>query len=186
MLNAYVEDMLQEMVNGFQLTLHSADYTWAVPSGNEFPNEAIRTVFESGVQRCVASMWGPTIQCSGDVKDQAYMQKFSLDIYALGLQGANTKTERDATKMIDLVGEAQRYVSEKRSLFGAYQNRLEHTFSIRSQMEEDTTAAESRIRDTDMAEAMVNLSKQNILANFGEMMMAQNRQNSQSVLSLLS
>ena len=88
--------------------------------------------------------------------------------------------------MIDLVGEAQRYVSEKRSLFGAYQNRLEHTSSIRSQMEEDTTAAESRIRDTDMAEAMVNLSKQNILANFGEMMMAQNRQNSQSVLSLLS
>lgn len=186
MLNAYAKNLVNDMVSGFQLTLHAADYTWAVPAGDERANQAVRTVFESVVQKSVGAMWGPKIQCSSDSGDQAYLKKFSLDVYALGMQSANTKTEEDATQMIDLVGKAQQYVSEKRSLYGAYQNRLEHTYAIRSQMEEDTTAAESRIRDTDMATEMVNLSKQNILASFGEAMMAQTRQNSQLVLSLLS
>ncbi|MDD7333727.1 MAG: flagellin [Lachnospiraceae bacterium] len=114
------------------------------------------------------------------------MSKFALDVYALGLQSANTKTAEESTRLIDLVGEAQKYVSAKRSLFGAYQNRLEHTYAIRSQMKEDTTAAESRIRDTDMAEEMVAYSANKVLLQAGQSMIAQANQQGDGVLRLLA
>ena len=76
-------------------------------------------------------------------------------------------------------------VSTMRSALGALQNRLEHTVSNLDNISENTSSAESRIRDTDMAEEMVNYSKNNILAQAGQSMLAQANQSTQGVLSLL-
>ena len=76
-------------------------------------------------------------------------------------------------------------VSEQRSKLGAIQNRLEHTIANLDNIAENTQSAESRIRDTDMAEEMVEYSKNNILAQAGQSMLAQANQSTQGVLSLL-
>ena len=76
-------------------------------------------------------------------------------------------------------------VSEQRSKLGAIQNRLEHTIANLDNIAENTQSAESRIRDTDMAEEMVEYSKNNILTQAGQSMLAQANQSTQGVLSLL-
>ncbi|MBQ2983146.1 MAG: flagellin, partial [Lachnospiraceae bacterium] len=75
--------------------------------------------------------------------------------------------------------------SKQRSDLGAVQNRLEHTINNLDNVVENTTAAESRIRDTDMAEEMVKYSNVNILAQAGQAMLAQANHSNQGVLSLL-
>ena len=76
-------------------------------------------------------------------------------------------------------------VSEARSNLGAIQNRLEHTINNLDNVVENTTSAESAIRDTDMATEMVRYSNNNILAQAGQSMLAQANQSKQGVLSLL-
>ena len=86
---------------------------------------------------------------------------------------------------VGLQDSAARIVSEQRSLFGAYQNRLEHAALINDNTAENTTAAESLIRDTDMASEMVKFSKSNILSQAGQSLLAQANQSNQGILSLL-
>ncbi len=76
-------------------------------------------------------------------------------------------------------------VSQQRAVFGAVQNRFEHTLSAMSVYQENLVAAESRIRDVDMAEEMVNLTKEQILMQAGQAMLAQANQSPSSVLQLL-
>jgi flagellin len=90
-----------------------------------------------------------------------------------------------ATYAIDAIADAVAKVSAQRSALGAIQNRLEHTIANLDNIVENTTAAESRIRDTDMAEAMVEYSKNNILQQAGQSMLAQANQATQGVMSLL-
>ena len=103
----------------------------------------------------------------------------------IGVSGLKVNTEDDATGAIDTISEAIQKVSSQRSALGAVQNRLEHTISNLDNVVENTTSAESRIRDTDMAEEMVNYSKNNILQQAGQSMLAQANQANQGVLSLL-
>ena len=84
-----------------------------------------------------------------------------------------------------IVQKALDYVSTQRSQLGAVQNRLEHTIANLDTTVENTDAAESRIRDTDMAKEMVEYSKNNILVQAGQSMLAQANQSTQGVLSLL-
>jgi flagellin len=86
---------------------------------------------------------------------------------------------------IEKFKDALEYVSKERSRMGAYQNRLEHTIANLDNVVENTTAAESRIRDTDMAAEMVRFSAVNILSQAGQSMLAQANQTNQGVLSLL-
>ena len=116
--------------------------------------------------------------------------KITVDIDAmssagLGIKGINVSTEQNATYSIDAIADAISQVSSQRSALGAVQNRLEHTINNLDNVVENTTSAESRIRDTDMAEEMVNYSKNNILAQAGQSMLAQANQSNQGVLSLL-
>ncbi len=90
-----------------------------------------------------------------------------------------------AGSAMDMIQSAINVVSEQRSALGAIQNRLEHTIANLDNISENTQAAESRIRDTDMAEEMVEYSKNNILAQAGQSMLAQANQATQGVLSLL-
>ena len=94
-------------------------------------------------------------------------------------------TQAGAKAAISLITKAIAKVSSQRSSLGAIQNRLEHTIKNLDNIVENTTAAESAIRDTDMASAMVKYSTQNILAQAGQSMLAQANQSTQGVLSLL-
>jgi flagellin len=97
----------------------------------------------------------------------------------------NGSTDANALAAIDSIKEAIQQVSTQRSALGAVQNRLEHTIANLDNVVENTTAAESQIRDTDMATEMVRYSNNNILAQAGQAMLAQANQANQGVLSLL-
>ena len=99
--------------------------------------------------------------------------------------GARVDDYKAANNTITKVQDAINKVSTQRSALGALQNRLEHTVANLDNVSENTSSAESRIRDTDMAEEMVNYSKNNILAQAGQSMPAQANQSTQGVLSLL-
>ena len=105
----------------------------------------------------------------------------------LGIQGLNVSDDsgKAATYAIDAISDALQKVSDQRSSLGAIQNRLEHTIDNLDNVVENTTSAESRIRDTDMADEMVKYSKNNILTQAGQSMLAQANQSTQGVLSLL-
>ena len=92
---------------------------------------------------------------------------------------------KTANATLSAVQTAINKVSTQRSALGALQNRLEHTVANLDNVSENTSSAESRIRDTDMASEMVNYSKNNILAQAGQSMLAQANQSTQGVLSLL-
>ena len=124
--------------------------------------------------------------------DADMTNKITVDIETmnssyLGIKGLNVNDDSGiaGTYAIDAISDALQKVSEQRSSLGAVQNRLEHTIDNLDNVVENTTTAESRIRDTDMAEEMVNYSKNNILAQAGQSMLAQANQSNQGVLSLL-
>ena len=124
--------------------------------------------------------------------DADMTNKITVDIETmnssyLGIKGLDVNDDSGiaATYAIDAISDALQKVSEQRSSLGAVQNRLEHTIDNLDNVVENTTTAESRIRDTDMASEMVNYSKNNILAQAGQSMLAQANQSTQGVLSLL-
>jgi flagellin len=93
--------------------------------------------------------------------------------------------QASAETAITNIDAAVKTVSDQRAALGAVQNRLEHTINNLTATNENITAAESRIRDVDMANEMVNYTKQNILAQASTAMLAQANQMPQSVLQLL-
>ncbi|MDE7060661.1 MAG: flagellar hook protein [Lachnospiraceae bacterium] len=110
------------------------------------------------------------------------MSAKGLGVNGLRVDGADDSNALDA---IETIKSALATVSAQRSELGAAQNRLEHTIANLDNIVENTTSAESSIRDTDMAEEMVRYSKSNILAQAGQSMLAQANQSNQGVLSLL-
>ena len=125
------------------------------------------------------------VGADADMTNKITVNIDSMNSAGLGVKGIKADTEQDATYAIDAIADAISTVSSQRSSLGAVQNRLEHTINNLDNVVENTTSAESRIRDTDMAEEMVNYSKNNILAQAGQSMLAQANQSNQGVLSLL-
>ena len=111
----------------------------------------------------------------------------SMDSKGLGVADINVADDsgNSATYAIDAIENAIKTVSKQRSALGAVQNRLEHTIKNLDNVVENTTSAESQIRDTDMATEMVKYSNANILSQAGQSMLAQANQSNQGVLSLL-
>ena len=136
---------------------------------------------------------GKTLQVgTANVDAQRITIKISaMDASTLGVKagdatnGVDLTTQTNAQKAITKITQAIARVSAQRSDLGAVQNRLEHTISNLDNVVENTTAAESQIRDTDMAKTMVEYTKNNILAQAGTSMLAQANQSTQNVLSLL-
>ena len=110
------------------------------------------------------------------------MSAETLGVKDLKVDGAD---DTNALNAIETIKAALNKVSDQRSALGAVQNRLEHTISNLDNVVENTTSAESQIRDTDMATEMVKYSNNNILAQAGQAMLAQANQSNQGVLSLL-
>ena len=111
----------------------------------------------------------------------------NLSASGLGVNGLRVDGDNgdNATAAIDTIAAALQKVSDQRASLGAIQNRLEHTINNLDNVVENTTSAESAIRDTDMATEMVKYSNNNILAQAGQAMLAQANQSNQGVLSLL-
>ncbi len=128
--------------------------------------------------------------------DSTSNNKISLEIQSMSAKGiglldangelrVDGKDSTNADKAIDTIANAIQRVSTQRSALGAVQNRLEHTINNLDNVVENTTSAESAIRDTDMATEMVKYSNNNILSQAGQAMLAQANQSNQGVLSLL-
>ena len=127
------------------------------------------------------------VGADADMTNKIIVDVNAMDAAYLGIKGLNIAddTGAAATYAVDAISDALAKVSEQRSALGAVQNRLEHTIANLDNVVENTTASESRIRDTDMAEEMVEYSKNNILAQAGQSMLAQANQATQGVLALL-
>lgn len=125
------------------------------------------------------------IQCSGSKEDGLTIEIEKMNAKYLKIDDVDVSTQNGAKGALEKITDASAHVSAMRSDLGAYQNRLEHAYANNENKAENTTAAESRIRDTDMAAEMVKLSTQNILQQAGESMMAQANQSTQGVMSLL-
>ena len=109
----------------------------------------------------------------------------SMAASSIGVSGLKVASNSDAGKSMSAIQKAIESVSTTRSALGALQNRLEHTIANLDTTSENTSSAESRIRDVDMADEMVEYSKNNILAQAGQSMLAQANQSTQGVLSIL-
>jgi flagellin len=125
----------------------------------------------------VGSLCGQSIELS--------ISKMSASNLGLSVTGTKVSDFSSAGTSMSAIQQAIDSVSEQRAKLGAIQNRLEHTIANLDTTSENTSSAESRIRDTDMAEEMVTYSKNNILAQAGQSMLAQANQSNQGVLSLL-
>ena len=130
-----------------------------------------------------------SLQVGADSTDE---NKISVDIESMGAKSlgidglkVDGTNSTNADNAIDTIAAAIQKVSTQRSSLGAVQNRLEHTINNLDNVVENTTSAESQIRDTDMATEMVKYSNNNILAQAGQAMLAQANQSNQGVLSLL-
>ena len=130
----------------------------------------------------VLSLW---IQSGCEAGDGMWLEIDNMNTSILGIEDVDVSTVSGANQAMDAVKGALQKVTANRSKIGAQQNRLEHTIANEENIVENTTAAESRIRDTDMAKTMVEYSNTNILLQAGQAMMAQANQSNQGVLSLL-
>lgn len=125
------------------------------------------------------------IQSGGDAGDGLILKTVAMNTGVLDIDDISVLSEWKAEEAIDRIWGALERLSAQRSRYGAYQNRLEHTIANEENVVENTTAAESRIRDTDMAKEMVFYSSKNILQQAGNAMLVQANQLNNGVLSLL-
>ncbi|MDE6053340.1 MAG: hypothetical protein K2G55_06200 [Lachnospiraceae bacterium] len=121
-----------------------------------------------------------------DMNNKIHVYIDAMDAASIGVDQVDVRTVDLATLSIERVALALAQVSAQRSELGACQNRLEHTINNLDNVVENTTAAESQIRDTDMAKEMVAYSNANILQQAGQSMLAQMNQSNQGVLSLIA
>ena len=131
------------------------------------------------------SFTGKSLQVGAENGQYIGISIAAMSATGIGVDSLSVSSAADASSAIATIKTALASVSQQRSDLGAIQNRLEHTIANLDNVVENTTAAESQIRDTDMATEMVKYSNNNILAQAGQSMLAQANQSNQGVLSLL-
>ncbi|MBO4912353.1 MAG: flagellin [Butyrivibrio sp.] len=190
-----VHDMLQRMnelaTKAANDTLQTTDRDYIQSELNALTNEITRTGAATQFNNQAlldGTFKNKNIQVGSETSGENQI-KIDIDkMTATGLGLSADVTGTDATKAkttIDNIKGCLEKVSKQRSDLGAIQNRLEHTIKNLDNVVENTQAAESQIRDTDMATEMVKYSNNNILAQAGQSMLAQANQTNQGVLSLL-
>ena len=150
---------------------------------NPNPNLPINPYVPSGFGiggKCAA------LQVGAEAGQHIEVNFYRMDTMALGLEDMNVKTIEAAENAIDEIKNAINCVSQVRSDYGAVQNRLEHTIANLDNIVENTTAAESLIRDTDVAKEMVSYSNTKILLQAGQSMLSQANQQPDYILALLA
>ena len=195
---AEVHDMLQRMnelamqaANGTNYTIDTGYLNDEVTALKSEINRIANTVTFNDQKLLQGDFSGTNakkLQVGFTTADQIKISIDSLKLTDLAISNLNITQASDAQAAIDSTGSISasiQKVSKMRSDLGAVQNRLEHTVNNLNNVVENTTAAESQIRDTDMATEMVKYSNNNILAQAGTAMLAQSNQANQNVLSLL-
>jgi len=191
-----VHDMLQRMnelaTKAANDTLQSSDRTYIQSEVDALATEITRTATatEFNNQALLSgSFTGKKLQVGSETSSEnqitisiSSMSASSIGVGSLDVTGSDGTNSRTSMSSIKVALES---ISKQRSDLGAIQNRLEHTIKNLDNVTENTTAAESQIRDTDMATEMVKYSNNNILAQAGQSMLAQANQSNQGVLSLL-
>lgn len=142
-------------------------------------NEIVRVSIEEKGEK---NFW---IQSGCDAGDGIFLEIDSMNTGVLGISDLDVSTIDGADKTIKAIDGALQKINANRSKIGAQQNRLEHTIANEENIVENTTAAESAIRDTDMAKEMVQFSKASILEQVGQSLLVQANQSTQGILSLL-
>ena len=131
------------------------------------------------------TLTGCSLQVGAEASEYITVAISSMNTTGLSITGKDAQSATNAASLNTAVKEALTTLSTQRSNLGAIQNRLEHTVNNLDNVVENTTAAESQIRDTDMASEMVKYSNANILSQAGQSMLAQANQSNQGVLSIL-
>ena len=187
-----VHDMLQRInelaVKGENGTLTSSDRTYINQEVKQLMSEIDRvastTTFNE--KNLLTGSGSASLQVGAEANQRITMTITSMKCSQIGLKASvNALTASAAGALNTATKAAIAAVNKQRSDLGAVQNRLEHTINNLDNVVENTTAAESAIRDTDMATEMVKFSNNNILAQAGQSMLAQANQSNQGVLSLL-
>ncbi len=139
----------------------------------------------NGTKLLTGSFTGKQLQVGAVSGENMQIDISSMSATALGVNALKVSTHAVASAAMDKITEAIKTVSAARSKLGAKQNRLEYTINNLENYSENLTSAESQIRDTDMASEMTNYTKNNILQQAAQSMLAQANQSTQGVLSLL-
>jgi flagellin len=192
---AEVHDMLQRMnelamqaANGTNSTVDTGYLNDEVTQLKNEINRVANTVTFNDQNLLDGTFTGKNLQVGFTAADQITLSITSMKLSDLDISSLTITAASDAAAAIDKSGKIStsiQAVSKLRSDLGAVQNRLEHTVNNLNNVVENTQAAESQIRDTDMATEMVKYSNNNILAQAGTAMLAQSNQANQNVLSLL-
>lgn len=177
----YHDTMMAEIAGATNIQFKSTDYEYANYEANEEPNQAVVSYFDFRIE----DAQGFYIQAGALAGDAIELKWDEMNAYSLGLGKAKALTREEANNTIDMVDRAVDTLSRLRSTFGAYQNRLEHAFNVDLNTKENLQAAESKIRDTDMAEEMVSYSRHNILIQAGQSVLAQANSSANSILTIL-
>jgi flagellin len=189
---AEVHDMLQRMN---ELAMQSANGTNSTKD-RQYLNEEVKaltaeidrigsTVTFNDQKLLDGNFTKKNLQVGFNSADKISISIAHIATASIGLSGVTISTASNAVTALGKVSTAINNISKMRSDLGAIQNRLEHTVNNLNNVVENTQAAESQIRDTDMATEMVKYSNNNILAQAGTAMLAQSNQAKQNVLSLL-
>ena len=188
-----VHDMLQRMN---ELAVKAANGTMTTDDRNyigkevsalksEIDRVAETTTFNEQSLLKATKSFDLQVGAEADANNKISVNIRSMRASKLGITSVSVASSAAAASLIGYVKTAIKNLNEQRADLGAQQNRLEHTINNLNNVVENTTSAESQIRDTDMATEMVKYSNNNILAQAGQAMLAQSNQANQGVLSLL-
>lgn len=179
----YTQDAMSDIVKASTYTLETAGYATTKMKTASDPGEIAYARYDSDLE--LEYLGKLNIQHSNDYNDYTEIEQFCFNTAIMKITNVDLSDQEKAKKAIAKIDYATAYISEKRSILGAKQNRLEHTYNNNRNKEENLTAAESRIRDTDMATEAMNNTKINILEQVMTSIMAQANQSTQGVLALL-
>ena len=187
-----VHDMLQRMnelavqsANGTNMTTDREYLDAEVTALKEEISRVAKSVTFNEQKLLDGTFEDKKLQVGSEKGDTIQFSIAEMSSTGLSIQDVSIADATEASNAIQTIKNALISVSKQRSDLGAVQNRLEHTINNLNNVVENTTAAESQIRDTDMATEMVKYSNNNILAQAGTAMLAQANQANQNVLSLL-
>jgi len=151
---------------------------------NEINSISSKAAF-NGTKLLTGSYTGKQLQVGANAGENMKISIAKMNASSLGVSGLSVSSHSNASQAMSKITSAIKTVSAARSLLGAKQNRLEYTINNLENYSENLTSAESQIRDTDMASEMTKYTKNNILQQAAQSMLAQANQSTQGVLSLL-
>lgn len=193
---AGLDTVLNEIKNGTSLEdviKNHTSYTGIADFESKFANDAASFVHElvvsvgggTGGTGAATSRGGLTLQIGANANQSMKVYIEALTADKIGVGALDVTTQASASAGISAVHRAIQLVSEQRSLLGSYQNRLEHTVKNLDNSSENTQAAESRMRDLDIADEMVKYSTTQILLQAGQAVLAQSNKMNRGILTLL-